>query len=470
MSQRKPYFLPYQEEWLKDSSRLKIAEKSRRIGWTYVQAYEDVVDAAKKVGGMDVWFSSADISAAREYIRYVEQWARLFDTAARYLGEVLIQEEDDIKALVVEFSNGKRINALSSNPKGFRSKGGKVVLDEFAFHENADELWKAASPSILWGYPIRVFSSHNGKNTRFYRMVEQAKQKDTKWSLHTVTLMDAIADGLVERIRVLNRPATEEEKKEFIEECKNIAGDEETYQQEFMCNPQDDKEAYFSWVLIYGNEAPDLPQPVVILGSEVNDRHEANYVPDWTYVPSQNPHYLGVDIGRNKDLTVMWLYEEVGDVLWTRLWLELHGVRFALQRVNLYRVLEFVRRACIDETGLGKQLAEEAQERYGSYRVEPVTFTNPVKADLSVSFKRRLEDRRLRHPEHEAFRNDVNKIKREVTAAGNIRFVGERDENGHADRYWAAALGVHAAGNALGPVEHTPLGLERVFGQKKGAY
>lgn len=44
---QKPYFLPYQQEWLADSSRMKIAEKSRRIGWTYTQAYEDVRDAAK---------------------------------------------------------------------------------------------------------------------------------------------------------------------------------------------------------------------------------------------------------------------------------------------------------------------------------------------------------------------------------------------------------------------------------------
>lgn len=465
MSRRKPYFLKYQEEWLKDESRLKIAEKSRRIGWTYVQAYEDVRDAAKAVGGMDVWFSSADLSAAKEYIRYVEQWARLFDKAARSLGEVLINEEDAIKALVVEFSNGKRIHALSSNPKAFRSKGGKVVLDEFAFHQNADELWKAASPSILWGYPIRVFSSHNGKDSRFYRMVQQARQEGSGWSLHRVTLEDAIEDGLVEKILDLDRPATEGEKRAFVQECKNIAGDEETYQQEFMCNPHDD-EAYFPWALIYANESPECPGPVVVLGREVNDSREGDYRLEWE-PKSRNPHFLGVDVGRRKDLTVMWLYELVGDVLWTRLWLELHGVRFALQRKHLYALLELVNRACIDDSGLGMQLAEEARERFGEYKVEAVTFNNLVKADLSVTFKRRLEDRLLRHPEHEAIRSDINKIKREVTAAGNVRFVGERDEAGHADRYWAAALAVHAAGGQSGPVEYRSVSGRRF---RKGAY
>ncbi|NJK42979.1 MAG: hypothetical protein HC933_00775 [Pleurocapsa sp. SU_196_0] len=120
---KQPYFLPYQQRWLDDQSRLKVAEKSRRIGWTYVQAFEDVRDAAKADGGMDVWFTSADISAAREYIRYCETFARVFDKAARSLGEIVIAAEDDIKALVIEFSSGKRINALSSNPKGFSLEG-----------------------------------------------------------------------------------------------------------------------------------------------------------------------------------------------------------------------------------------------------------------------------------------------------------------------------------------------------------
>ena len=53
------YFMPYQLDWLNDDSPVKIWEKSRRIGATYVQSYEDVRDCVlKKVPS--VWFSSAD--------------------------------------------------------------------------------------------------------------------------------------------------------------------------------------------------------------------------------------------------------------------------------------------------------------------------------------------------------------------------------------------------------------------------
>ncbi|MBI5561308.1 MAG: hypothetical protein HY894_00405, partial [Deltaproteobacteria bacterium] len=83
---------------------------------TYAQSYEDVLDAARSDKPMDVWFSSADQSAALEYIRYCVQWTKLFDAAARDMGEVVIDSENDIKAYVIEFSTGKRINALSSNP------------------------------------------------------------------------------------------------------------------------------------------------------------------------------------------------------------------------------------------------------------------------------------------------------------------------------------------------------------------
>lgn len=444
--QRQPYFLPYQQRWLADSSRLKIAEKSRRIGWTYVQAYEDVVDAAR-APGMDVWFSSADITAAKEYIRYVEQWARLLDAAAKTLGEVVISDDEDIKALVVEFANGRRIHALSSNPKAFRSKGGKVVLDEFAFHAHADELWKAASPSILWGYPMRVFSSHNGKGSRFYRMCQDAAHSGN-WSLHRVTLMDAIADGLVERISRLGRSATASEIESFVAECRAIAGDEETFQQEFMCNPQDEAAAYIPWALIFANEDSQL-QPPIVLNAELNVLGEVDMptVVHEHWSPAHNRYVLGMDVGRSRDLSVMWVDELVDGLHHTRLVLELHGVRFALQRGVLYELLQHCRAARIDATGIGAQLAEEATERWGQ-RVLGVTMTNQAKGELAVKTRAAFEDARLRNPGHDSVRNDFAKVKRTITPGGFVAFGGERGPDGHADRFWARALAIAAASAA----------------------
>lgn len=231
------YFLPYQQRWLNDNSKVKIWEKSRRIGATYVQSYEDVRDCvSKKVPS--VWFSSADESAAKEYILYCEKWTKLFNIAAKPLGNIVIDSEKDIKAFVIEFSNGTKIHALSSNPKGFRSKGGKVILDEFAHHDSQDELWKAARPCVTWGFPLRILSTHNGKNCRYYKFIEQVIKGKLKWSLHTTPIQLAVEEGLVDKI--YGRKTTEEEKQNWIQEQREDCFDEYTWLQEYCCEAIDE--------------------------------------------------------------------------------------------------------------------------------------------------------------------------------------------------------------------------------------
>ena len=60
-------------------------------------------------------------------------------------------------------------------------------------------------------------------------------------------------------------------------------------------------------------------------------------------------------------------------------------------------------------------------------------------------------------------------MKKIVTAANNVRYDADRNENGHADRFWAAGLGLHA-GQMLftGPPEYMTAQRRRM--RKKGAY
>jgi hypothetical protein len=44
-------------------------------------------------------------------------------------------------------------------------------------------------------------------------------------------------------------------------------------------------------------------------------------------------------------------------------------------------------------------------------------------------------------------------VQKEVTAAGNVRFVAEATDDGHADRFWAFALAIHAASNPAAQIE-----------------
>jgi phage FluMu gp28-like protein len=128
-----------------------------------------------------------------------------------------------------------------------------------------------------------------------------------------------------------------------------------------------------------------------------------------------------------------------------------------------------IRRACIDSTGIGAQLAEEAVERFGS-RVEAVTFTGAVKEDLAITLRRRFEDRLIRIPADRDIREDIHSVKKFTTAAGNVRFDAERTERGHADRFWALALAVHAAAAQLTPIAYEPVGRREAAFREAGCW
>jgi phage FluMu gp28-like protein len=194
--------------------------------------------------------------------------------------------------------------------------------------------------------------------------------------------------------------------------------------------------------------------------------------------------YLGVDIGRRRDLTVFWLWQKTGDVFWTRMAREMRNAPFALQRDFLYSLLDGsffsatassqgrtaapVQRCCIDSTGIGAQLAEEARAAFGPV-VEPVTFTLSVKEKFAVRMRRLLEERRLRLPSSKEIREDFSSIKRSTTFSGAARFAAESGGDGHADRFWAAALGICAAQRPATVFEHRSAG-PRVFAGMKGFY
>jgi phage FluMu gp28-like protein len=178
--------------------------------------------------------------------------------------------------------------------------------------------------------------------------------------------------------------------------------------------------------------------------------------------------YLGVDIGRKKDLTVIVVLEKLGDVYWVRGIIRMRGRKFAEQRAvidELYRKFQ-VRRHCQDATGLGMQMAEELTTSYGTSRVEAVTFNMAVKEDLAVRTRRNFEDKTIRIPEDRALRSAIHNIRRIATAGGHFRFDAERSEAGHSDEFWALALALMAADGT--PVAVTGLNQSSRVGISRG--
>lgn len=439
MSYLDTYFLPYQRAWINDDSRKKIMEKSRRTGITHAQAYEDVRDCVQKKVPK-VWFSSADESAAKEYIEDAARFAKIFNVGAEMMGEKVLDETKGIKALQLDLSNGTKIHALTSNPKAFRSKGGKVVLDEFAFHDDAKAMWKAAKPAITWGFPVRIISTHNGVNSYYNEwFIKRMKEGELNgWHHHKVDIQKALDQGLLDKI--LGKETTPEERDAWLESEREDMT-EEDFAEEYMCIPQDEKSAFLSYEMLAGVEDTN-----VLWAGETIPQH------------STGPLYLGKDIARSEHFSVKWLVEKVGPILFTRKVIVEHKMRFRDQQETLYDILQHpaFRRACIDQTGIGMMLAEEAIIDFGQYRVEGVTFTGPSKEQLAYGLRTKIDKKEIILPSQPDIRKDLHSVKKIVTPHGNIRFdqdsMSRKNTDGHGDRFWAAALAVEAAKNYSGDV------------------
>ncbi len=436
---RDAIFLPFQSKWIKDTSRIKLMEKSRQIGISWSTAYGAVERAAAQGARFDEWVSSRDDIQARLFIEDCKLWAGIMNLAAKDLGEVVIDAKDKVTSYVLRFDSGMRIHSMSSNPDAQAGKRGSRVLDEFALHADQRKLWAIAYPGITWGGCMEVISTHRGSHSFFNGLIREARERSNpkRISLHRVTLQDALDQGFLYKLQqALPVDAEQQDMDEaaYFDYVKNGAADQESFDQEYGCIPADDDAKFLEYGLITACEYS--------AGTDWQRGLEG---------PFTGRLFCGVDIGRKKDLTVLWVVEQLGDVFYTRHVQTMERMRKSAQEAILWPWFALCDRICIDATGLGIGWADDAQDKFGEYRVEAVTFTAQVKEALAYPVRGAMEDRTLRIPDDPRIRADLRKVQKLVTAAGNIRFVAESTPDGHADRFWALALALHAASAASGP-------------------
>ncbi len=444
--------MPYQQRWVDDESRLKLMEKSRQIGISWGTAFGCVARTAPAECRFDQWVSSRDEIQARLFLEDCTKFARLLGAVAEDLGLLVIDPDRKISAYVLQFANGRRIHSMSSNPDAQAGKRGGRVLDEFALHPDPRKLYSIAYPGITWGGQLEIVSTHRGSANFFNELVEDIRHKGNKkgFSLHRVTLRDALDQGFLFKLQQAlpdDNPIQEMDEAAYFDFIRSGCADEEQFLQEYMCVPADDEGAFLTYDQIARCEYPATDPWEMGLNGTMPDGRVCGDL------------YIGVDVGRNRDLTVIWVLEHISGRYFTRRVHEMHNVPFSSQEAELYALLDLplVRRCCIDATGLGMQLAERAVERY-SYRVEGVRFTGPVKEALAYPLRAAFEDQAVRIPRDDNIRSDLRAIKKTTTAAGNIRFDADRGPNGHSDHFWALALAIHAAGTPPAPIEFEATG------------
>jgi len=435
---KKLSFLPYQKDWINYPGRFALCEKSRRTGITYAEAYRMTrKHAGKKVKGGKSWFSSADLSASEEYIDYVAWFAKYLDIAARFIDEVLIDKEDDITAHRVTFAVGGEVNAISSNPTRFRSKGGDITLDEFAHHKDQKKMFTASKPSAMWGGDARIISTHNGDDSYFnglIKEIQKGKEGTMKnWKLFTITLEDAIKQGLVDTI--LGHKASPEEIADFLDDAYS-GMTQEAIDEEFGCKPRSSSDSHLlPYEIINPCESDDI----------LNESLE-NVIGDL---------YVGVDIARKKNFTIIWIDEKLGDVTYARKIIPLQKMKFRDQKEILYGILNHpnTRRCCIDATGIGANLAEDAALDFGIYKVEECVMNNTLENELATDLYVAMESIKTRIPRDKRIRDDFYSIKCVTTSTGKKSYKAPTAEDGsHADWFWAKTLANRAAKTSNGAI------------------
>jgi len=416
----------YQRRWFEDRSRFKIGMFARQTGKTFTTTLEIVDDcfAAWAAGRRTRWVILS--RGERQAKEAMDSGVKLHAKAYAAGLEFAIEDEREFewaseerpeatfKALEVTFTGGSRVVALPANPDTARGFSANVFLDEFAFHKDSREIWKALFPVISAGWKLRVTSTPNGKGNKFHELMTA---NDTTWSRHVVDIHAAVADGLPRDIA----------------ELRAGLADEDAWSQEFELHWADEASAWLTYELITACEDETAGDPTRYQGGEV---------------------FIGNDIARRNNLWVAWVWEKVGDVFWTREVVARRNISFSEQDrimdelATRYRVTRFA----MDQGGMGEKPVEDARGRYGELRVDGVLLQGATRLNIATIGKQMFEDREVRIPMGDpSLRADLHKVRKVTTETGGIRLVADDDAEGHADRFWAAMLGIAAAGDPTPP-------------------
>ena len=423
--------LPYQSAWLKDDAGMAVCEKSRRIGISWAEALGAVRHAGRRVDAGNVYYQSYAKDMTSGFIGDCAGWAQAVQGAASVVGEDVFEEAGrKTWTYRIEAATGREIVAMTSAPRGFRSRGrpgDRAVIDEAAFVDDLGEVLKAARAFRIWGGKVRIISTYNGENSEFARLCRAVREGTQPGSIHGITFRDALDQGLYRRICAVSGQVWSPEAEEAWEaEVRAEYGEDAG--EELDCVAASGAGHWLSWPMIHGAENAFAGKPGLHLGGSA---------------------FLGVDVARRRDLFVIAVLELAGDVLWVREITSRRNITFSEQDALLDEAVARYRpiRIAMDQTGMGEKPVEDAKSRHGGTRVEGVLMSGPRRLDVATSLREVLEDGQIRIPAKDPdLRADLRSVRTEDGPTGAPRLIvprvkeaGSREKT-HADRFWALAL------------------------------
>ena len=451
----------WQDDFIRNRNRYISLLKSRQTGFSFVVAIKGLVKALDPARTQYTkQFVSYNEEDAQEKIRYARQF---YDSIPnRYKKKLVHQTATMLEFEDVGSKTTSRLISLPCRPP--RGKNGDVCLDEFAIYlpRLSKEIYTAASFCTLRRGCIEVGSTPLGTIGKFY---EICTNRESYPNFDRYFIPWWYAKVMCKDVRGAVQFAKDMETAERVERFGTDRlislfqnSTLEDFQQECECVFIDSSASYISLELIYANtpgrREEDIPaniekdedyfaakRDVEIHCFKDADELILNYSPE----KYGSPLFMGLDIGRTSDATVFYIIGVINGKKRSVLRHEMRNADFDAQTAVLNKLMENlpIYRCCIDDGGIGRNLAENAHKRYGE-RAERYHFDLQSKEILAMGVRTGLERREYELDNDRDFHAQIHSIKRTPSSGGSFRYNAERNEKGHADSFWAWALASYA--------------------------
>ena len=430
----------YQVGHLRDRSKFRAREKARGVGFSFVCAAEALAKAHIRDDYTAI-FVSMNLEEAVEKIRYANL---LYETIPlKWRKKKVVDNRTSIEFVD---SAGRGRSRLISHPcKDPRGKHkADVYLDEFAHYGHKQRaIYVASVPIVSRGTgQLTIGSTPLAVGDLFHEIVRQERKKYPMFSRMSIPWW--LCDALCTDVKTAEAEASAMDTDERVERFArpSLADifrslDVSEFQQEYELAFLDESQTYFPYDLIFGCTADEL-RPC----EGVEKLLEA----------TKGDLYAGFDVGRTRNTSELVVLERKPKRLVYRYGRSFDRSRFQEQEASLRKMLirsRRFKRLCIDRHGIGMNLAENLRTEFRS-RVEGVALIGQIKETLAVDLHIVFENEEVSIPRDRELISQVHSIKKTATDAGYSRYDTEKNEKHHADRFWALALAVHAAGIARG--------------------
>ena len=473
------YLLAFQKKLAASAARFLIALWSRQTGKGFTTSF--IASRGAMTEPRSKWLIVAPTERqSLETLDKCKDWIKAANLSAAESEEEFdaLEKGAKVKAKIIELPNGSKIYALPGKPASLRGFTGYLILDEFAFFEDEDAVWRAVFAVITNPMAsikrIIITSTPNGQGDRFHKLVEENllapnPKRRVKWEVQKTTIHEAAkeweASGklgtVVDETTGEERPKTAEE---YVEEIREAFDCPEAWPQEYECEFLDASANLLSFDMITAAESVEAT--------------EHGFDPD-----EPGEFYGGFDFGGISDPSIFWLAKKVVErgadgkpveKLVTRDVMHIKGLDTGEQLDAVRTRIDKCVRVCVDYTGPGRGFGDIAAnglpgtdfagwgeydadpKKFLSGKIEKVTFSEQSKRELFTPFRLCFgKVCTFIIPHVDWIRQDFHSM--QMLRSGNeFKFWAPRMSNGHSDGCCAAALCRRAASFGGGTWTFTP--------------